>query len=157
MSDKLEELIKSVASGAENACSSDFAREENRVMNEEEQNISSRASYLAVKWTSTQPVSRFLEEENDREELNDYYQTKRQRRQVRKKVRREKKRKFDKIVQDCKEYVENNWEGEGVGFIFALLSAIVWHLIVVLIVRWIVLRYFDEPELAVQICVPNNQ
>lgn len=156
----LEALIKKVASEAHVACSSDFIEEQGRTMNEDEQSVSDRTAYLAVKFTSTLPVSTFVEQEGDREEL-DSYLSKKQHKKDKRKSRKEKRKKINSLVQKCKAYVKDNWEppgDDGVGFIpilGPLVAAVIWHLIVVLIVRWIILKYFDEPELAQQICVTD--
>lgn len=155
MSDKLEQLVASLAAEAKEACVAGVAAEEDgRELTEDEVGTVDRASYLAVKWTSTQPVSAFVEEEGDRDELAGL--TKRQRRKAKKKARKAKRRKFDAQVDECEAYIKAHWDDDGPGFIIALFTAVLWHLIVVLIVRWIILRYFDEPELPQMICQPDS-
>jgi len=175
-----QELIEQVTAQAYAACQSGFQEEENREMNEDEQNISARASQLGVLWTTTQPVSRFanvsgvgsvedsikqLTTELENEIWNSLIQGFGAEEDFDfgdgvgspedREARREVRKRFRAAVQECKAYVEANWEGEGVGFIIALITAIIWHLIVVLIVRWIIRHYFENPSVASQMCLPG--
>ena len=174
-------MIEAIALEAYDACTIGFNEEEGRPMSQDEDNTSRRASLLGVQWTTTQPVSRFLpdevgegvgasfdylklisevlQEEMARfagglvpdEVITDGVGSPEER-----EARRAAKRKMREAVAECKDYIEANWEGaagEGVGFIIALISAVIWHLIIVLIVRWIIRHYFENPDVAAQMCL----
>ena len=70
-------------------------------------------------------------------------------------ARKQTRTRFRSCVQDCKGYIEEHWDdaAEGVGFIIALITAVIWHLIVVLIVRWIIRKWFDNPDVAREMCL----
>lgn len=121
--DDLEQVI---AGEAYASCAKDFREYHGRMMNDEESAVAARAAGLAVEWSRTQSA----------DELARCHTSKQQHRRAK---------------RACRKYVEENWD-EGYGFLFSLLSAIIWHLIVVLIVRAIIRHYFNNPEHAVTMC-----
>lgn len=143
------DLRSQLSEQAYSACVAEFAEHEGRPMNEDERSVTQRASALAVEWASKQPVESFLAYESEWVyHLRRSIGSKDKRRQRRLSKREERQR-----VRECRSYVEDHWDDvDGYGFIFALVSAVIWHLIVILIVRWLLKRFFASPSLALTVC-----
>lgn len=133
------DLHNQLAEDAFSACRADFAREQGRSMSDDEQSVSRKAAHLAVEWAATQPVEHFLPTVEGKS-------GERRQRRLRRREERERER-------ECRRYIEAHWdEVEGFGFVIALISAVIWHLIVVLIVRAIIKRFFESPSTAAEVC-----
>lgn len=146
-----QELFDKLTADLVNDCTVSFNSEENRELDDKEAGVMNRTAVLALKWTQTQPVSRFLDVPSEENES----QTPKEKREARKARRKH----TQQMIKEVKEYANENWEPdpgeEGVGFLISLISAVIFHLIVVLIVRWIVRSYFENPDVARQMCLPD--
>lgn len=145
------EIQRRLSADAFSACMEEFVREQGRSLDADEQGIARRAADLSVQWTATQPVERFLPKES----LAGYFMRRATGGRAERRRRRLNRREERAAVRECRHFVEANWHGtlgEGYGFIFSLISAVLWHLIVVLIVRWILKKYFENPALAMEVC-----
>ena len=133
MTDPLAQL----ADEAFSACRADFIAEKGRPLSDDEEGVARRTADLCVEWAATQPVEALVPFVDG----------------SRKKRRKLNQREERARLRSCKRYVKAHWNDyEGYGFILALISAVVWHLIVVLIVRAILKKFFTSPSLAASIC-----
>ena len=151
MTDPLSQL----ADEAFSCCRAEFIADRGEITADEE-TVLRKASELSAQWSTTQPAERFLSK--------DALSKKEQR-----KAKRSLRRYMLDGIHDGIQFVESNGTvqmvaastaafaamgvaPEAVGFIFAFISAVAFHLCVMLCVRFLLKKFFTSPALAASIC-----